>query len=503
MTVLGTHFTCEDIKLSEHDLFQRFVIASSSLLSVILLSGCPFGTPKAPRPPPINNTPPARYESLVAVPVKADIANIRAELEASVPGNVPVPGAWGQVGKGADGPSNDEKSFGYKFWASREAVKTTAVDGGMDISVDLKVNLCVRKRFEVLAEACTDKDRRVSLHFQVRPSVNADWNVAPGISLKEVQIHDKLKLNIDILVFRISLKDVTDLANSRLTTLLAEKVQSLNAKLSEQINLRGRLQRAFSKLREPLMVGQDVFLAVEPTELGLGAIRSEGDSALVFHVRAKAYPSIIYGPKPGTLPGGELPRQSNPIAPESRFNLSVPVSVNLDTLNSALRRELRIDSGGIRFPPVGEKYTKIKELSSYALGSQLVMRVVLEGSVDAIVYLTGTPALPQGTTTLTFPDLEFTVESRKLLVKLADWLKHDQIVSFLRNKARIDFGQQLEKANHDATTAINKIYGDLKLTGELDGNGVGLVGIYADGESNVGTLYLRASGAVSASATSP
>ena len=69
---------------------------------------------------------------------------------------------------------------------------------------------------------------------------------------------------------------------------------------------------------------------------------------------------------------------------------------------------------------------------------------------------------------LKFVDLDFTVDTRNVLVRSANWMFHQNILSSLRSEAVIDLSGQLQTLRSRLTTALTRELGpDARLEGEV------------------------------------
>jgi hypothetical protein len=97
---------------------------------------------------------------------------------------------------------------------------------------------------------------------------------------------------------------------------------------------------------------------------------------------------------------------------------------------------------------------------------------------------------------LNFPDLDYTVDTDKLLLNSANWAAQSQIRQRLRDQFTIDMTRPIDNMKQALETVLNRRRGNLQLHGEVQN--LNLVGVYRLPKASVFTAYLAASGKIRA-----
>jgi hypothetical protein len=88
------------------------------------------------------------------------------------------------------------------------------------------------------------------------------------------------------------------------------------------------------------------------------------------------------------------------------------------------------------------------------------------------------------TNTLTVPDLDYTLETRNLLLKFAQWTEGVRFRDDLRNRLRFNLAPQIGQARTLAQQALNRRAGIVQLTGTV--TALRVAGLYVHpGDSTV------------------
>ena len=130
-------------------------------------------------------------------------------------------------------------------------------------------------------------------------------------------------------------------------------------------------------------------------------------------------------------------------------------------------------------------------------GTKAVVRFEFNGSAKGIGYLVGTPAFDAVRQRLSFPDLDYTIETRNLLLKIADWFNHEALRDDLRARLILDLSGPVGDARARLQRAMNQRLGAVQANGGVDL--LRLLGFYADPNRGSFTTQLEADGNLSLS----
>ena len=117
--------------------------------------------------------------------------------------------------------------------------------------------------------------------------------------------------------------------------------------------------------------------------------------------------------------------------------------------------------------PAGDT-VQVEGVQLYGSGDRLILALRVSGGVNGTLYTTGTPVFDESRGVLKFVDLDFTVDTRNVLVRSANWMFHQNILSSLKSEAVIDLSGQLQTLRSRLTTALTRELGpDARLEGEV------------------------------------
>ena len=257
--------------------------------------------------------------------------------------------------------------------------------------------------------------------------------------------------------------DATPVLKAVLQPRLAALAQSIDRIVREGTEAKQRAETVWQKLQEPIEFAPNQWLEFHPRDARVSPITSNGTLVLLTSVNLVMEPRIVTGPKPDTVAIPLPPLQLAPL-PLEGFHLALPVTIDYGRINQRLEQEML----GQEFQtPVGDTM-KVEGVQLYGSGDRLILALRVSGAVNGTLYATGTPVFDEGLGMLRFVDLDFTMDTRNVLVRSANWMFHQNILSSLKSQAYIDLSGQLQTLRSRLTSALTRDLGpNARLEGEV------------------------------------
>ncbi len=455
-----------------------------------LLAACGCKSIKAPAPTISPKPIPELPASVVTVPVDAPLQILRDMAEGAVPQGDGEALYNASVGGGAD-----QGGISYGWNVRRSPFNVSGQNNTISIATTLYFKAKGRTRIGgqgplVYCQCGWDgePEREAGVSLNAAVSVDKQWNLHSSTTLGPISIPDDKRCKICVVSY-----DLTDKIVPRLRDRLGSVAGKIDEKVASAVQFRPRAEVAWKRLCTPLKVGSWGYLSFNPHAAAVAPVSFAND---------KMSSAVSITARPVLSIGGEPPAQvtSLPDAGSSpsgdAFAVALPIDLNYAEASKQLSEKLNLATGGLRYPPTGRLYVKIRKVEVYGYGDQAVVRLELDGSVKGVAYLTGRPSYDALKNVLSFPDLEFTIETRNLIAKLANWIDHDAIRDDLRGRIRVDFSKQATIAEDDAAKAINGTYGPVRLEGTLAN--LTILGFYAEPKGQKFEAVLQAAGTLRA-----
>jgi hypothetical protein len=255
--------------------------------------------------------------------------------------------------------------------------------------------------------------------------------------------------------------DATPVLKAVLQPRLAALAQSIDRIVRERTEAKQRAETVWQKLQEPIELAPNQWLEFQPRDARVSPITSNGTLVLLTSVNLVTEPRIVSGAKPDPTAIPLPPLQLTPL-PLEGFHLALPITIDYERINQRLEQEMV----GQRFQtPIGDTLT-VEGVQLYGSGDRLILALEVSGGVNGTLYATGTPVFDEGVGVLKFVDLDFTVDTRNVLVRSANWMFHGNILAALKSHAYIDLSGHLQTLRSRLETALTR---DLAPNARLEG----------------------------------
>jgi hypothetical protein len=257
--------------------------------------------------------------------------------------------------------------------------------------------------------------------------------------------------------------DATPLLKAVLQPRLAALGQTIDRIVHERTEAKQRAETVWRKLQEPFEFSPNQWLIFHPREARVSPITSNGTLIVQTSVNLVMDPKIVNGSRPDIAAAPLPPLQLAPLSREG-FHLALPMTVDYRRINQRLEQEMI----GQEFrTPVGDT-VRVEGVQLYGSGDKLILALRVSGGVNGTLYTTGTPVFDESRGVLKFVDLDFTVDTRNVLVRSANWMFHENMLSSLKSEAYIDLSSQLQTMRSRLAMALTRELGpDARLQGEV------------------------------------
>ena len=263
--------------------------------------------------------------------------------------------------------------------------------------------------------------------------------------------------------------DVTDRVVAGAHGFLAEHLAEIDRRAAS-VDTRSRFEEWWSVLREPLQLGDSLWLSLEPEGITRGPITGTGDSVRVA-LGLRARPRIVLGARPSPL-SRDLPQlDSGRIEP----SLDLVVDGRADYAAGSRFLADRLVGTELR---VGGTALRLESLRVYGIGGgRLAMQVAVSGDLRGRLYLTGAPVIDSTASRISVPDLDFDVSTGEAVLGIVPALVARSLRDFLRREASWPVDPAVRWLADWLRRGLNRrLSDDLRVTGTVDS--VQIDGVY-------------------------
>lgn len=244
--------------------------------------------------------------------------------------------------------------------------------------------------------------------------------------------------------------------------LLKRQAPTVDADVLNNVYVRLAIGKAWDALQAPIRLNYKLSLLLNPQTIQASLPSTKADTTGVV-LGVVARPKLISSDAPQTsaLPLPNVLLATEPLA--SGFHIVVDNELSFDFISDELTKKLE----GKEYPVNGNTII-IQKVRVYGSGDSLVLEVRIKGTADGAIYLIGKPVYDESTRIVSIQNLDYTVETKHVLVKTVDWLLHSKVRDNLAEQATWDVGDKIDAAKDMLSDALNrKLNRYVSITGKV------------------------------------
>ncbi|MCA9575872.1 MAG: DUF4403 family protein [Polyangiales bacterium] len=261
--------------------------------------------------------------------------------------------------------------------------------------------------------------------------------------------------------------DVRRLLDGQLRPYVNSLRDILDERLGAALDLRGRMQRLWPRVLQPIQVldSPAVYMQLQPVEVQW--VRPRMDSGSFMFGLGVAARVRTYMGSPPTLPEiPPLPALREVTEMGNAFHLSVPMQVPFSELTAQARAELVgservLDSGAtIRITSVelrGASDGRVHILCGINAHKGFLR------SAEGTLHMLGVPRYDPGTRVLRFEEVAYDLDTRNVLLRMANWAMHDDFLAGVQAALEFNVGESLDST----LAAVNESAANLVVSDQL------------------------------------
>lgn len=261
--------------------------------------------------------------------------------------------------------------------------------------------------------------------------------------------------------------DATSYLEEEVEAILVDMEKDIDKEISA-IDLRPEMEATWNAMAEPMDLEGYGFLELFPQYLAMDKIQYKGDTAY-FNAVLKAYPRIL-----SNKSGKEVKELPDLTSYHDRdgFDINMDVYTRYDSLSAILTRNI----GGMEMDVKGKQVIFDSVQIHGASNKQLHIKLNFSGSKTGEVYLTGTPIFAADSQYISFPDIQFDIKSKSVLLKSAKWFFDKKVTDLLRKQTEIDLSPYMETLKTELNKNLNmELYDGVQMSGKVNEIAVELI----------------------------
>ena len=403
-----------------------------------------------PDPPTATTAPVAlpATTSHVSVSIKSSNAAIAEQLEHSIPKtfkfdvNSGGVRAYGAPSRGPIVVQVDE--------VGKRVTGSTHVSGKVQAEKKVEFNAIFGK-VDKLISAGVDISGDITVSLS--PVITTTWAVDP---------HLDMSIKVDKAVAQSPVGDieVTRILQDAVADQLKDIKKTVEARLKEGLDVRKKVDSIWKDLDSVYKLKDDpaTWLRITPRQVTFGEFRymnASIDSGLGIDLETQVFlqdtaPDVINAPLPDLHITGTI---------SDDFTLSIPIDVSYSAINQQLK--VQLIKSEINLPK--DARVTIGDATIAPYGDGIMLTVDFSGRrgwfnwASGRLYVVGIPVLDDAKAELRVDKLDFTTETRSILLKTADWLVHETLLHRIQSAAVIKLDDYLKEATQKANAEVDKL----------------------------------------------
>ena len=424
----------------------------NAILLFIALLSVACGGLKTPRPEftaPEPYATPAVAPSKIEIPVTVHLKPIIDKAESAVPKEFDSAG-WRTVGTNPIG----DMGVRYKLW--RDPLEITVRGSTLRLSIHayywlnvghrIKSGLLSPGEYPWMQFGSCGQGGEPPREMVFTMETDFSWNQNWGIVAKTRILPNSHPLRCIITALNI---DVTNALDADVRTKLAAAGAMVDQKIAGQTDFLGLAKNAWERVQQPLELDEGIWLLPNPESIHVSPISGDGEK-METALGIVARPAVALGAKPRPTPT-PLPEMTVAEKGDGLFRIALHGELPFEEAGRQLTKRLS------QKPILVEKREVVVEAAGvYPSGGLCALWLKVKGSINGIVYFLGKPVFDVENNTISFENLDYTIETQSVLDRMGDWLLHDDFRKSLQKRVRFKIEGELENARAKIEKALNR-----------------------------------------------
>jgi len=409
---------------------MRLVAKIFLLISVVIISHSCSTTLQTEKPV-------EKYTAFNYQPVSSNI---------SLPVEMKVPALEAMLNRQLNGLIYEDNSLDdnggdnlmVKAW-KKEDIKLSYENSKFIYRVPLKLWIKAGWKIDQFGISLSDyreMNAEIALKFQTAVSVNKDWSIKTVTTSDGYEWLTKPTLKIgpvDIPVTFIAdmiIKYNTETINT-----------AIDNGLTQSLDLKTTAKEAWNELQKPILLSEEYALWLRITPQAISALPLSGSKGIINHTTSiQGITECYTGKKPPTRINPALPELITVPKLSDDFLANVTSYIRYEYIDSITR--LMLINTAYDF---GKKKITITGVSVYGNESKMIIATDVTGSIQGKLYFAGIPVYRVTDSSIILKDLQFSVQTKNVLLKSASWLASSGIEKKIGKNMSYPIGQEIRE----------------------------------------------------------
>lgn len=336
-----------------------------------------------------------------------------------------------------------------KAW-KKENIKLGFEKGQFSYRVPLK--LWIKAGWKISQFGITLSDYRelnaeIALKFNSSVVVNRDWTVTTVTTSDGYEWLSKPTLKIGPVDLPI-----TFIADMIIKYNTATINSAIDEGLQQSLDLKSNALQAWTEIQKPMLLSEEYGLWLRISPKTIAAMPISGGKGIIKHTSAiQGVAECFTGKEPPSRINRVLPELQTASKLPDDFLANVVSYIGYEYLDSITR--LMLVNTSYTF---GKKKITINGVSVYGNENKMIIATDVSGSIKGKLYFAGIPIYRIADSSIILKDLQFSVQTRNVLLKSASWLANSGIEKMIGKSMAYPVGADIRETYDMMAESLRK-----------------------------------------------
>ena len=409
-----------------------------------------------PTEKPAENYIPFSYEpvpSTISLPVEMKVSALEVLLNRQL---------TGLIYEDTSLEDNGGDNIMVKAW-KKDNIKLGFENGQFIYRVPLKLWIKAGWKIDQFGISLSDyreMNAEIALKFRSSVVVNKDWSVTTVTTSDGYEWLTKPTLKIGPVDLPITF--IADMIIKYNTKTINSAIDS---GLEQSLDLKSTAKDAWIEMQKPMLLSEEYGLWLRISPKSISAIPITGGKGIIKHTSSiQGVAEVFTGKQPPSRINRVLPDLTAVNSLSDEFLANVVSYIGYEYLDSITRLMLINTSYSYE-----KKKITITGVSVYGNESRMIIATDVTGNINGKLYFSGLPMYRASDSSIILKDLQFSVQTKNVLLKSASWLANSSIEKMIGRKMSYPIGAEVRETYDMMITTLNKyeIGEGFYLTGSL------------------------------------
>jgi hypothetical protein len=282
--------------------------------------------------------------------------------------------------------------------------------------------------------------------------IDTEWNIQTQTNTDFIL--DKAPC-INVIGIPICFESIT---RSSLKKMLPKINTLIDQKINHAYNLKEVAENYWKQLAQPVQILDSpvkIWAVFQPTEFNFAPPVSADYNNLLLTLGVKTKIRTVVGSQPEPPDLGPLPPIENTQIKDSRFEINIPVTIELSEIKNVIKRELL---GKTIVIPNSKKEVFIRDIEIIGSNKTLIIKLNIESKkTTGDIYILANPLYDSNSRNLKVENMKFDAKTNNMLVNKANWLINSFFIQSIQKKVSYDLGKDIDNMRTQLEQSVNNL----------------------------------------------